>query len=218
MGDDRVRSIPVVENGEGLVDLRSLDALGLDSRKVDPAGSYAHLRAGVARRLAHAQAALPVGLELLVIEGFRPLELQRRYFDEYADNLRQRHPDLNASELARLVTRHVSPPDIAPHSTGAAIDLTLRKRDGAELDLGTRVNASPEESDGRCYTDATGLSPEAHANRKTLTAALTDAGLVNYPTEWWHWSYGDRYWAFVTGAPHAIYGPTEDVRIDSPAT
>ncbi|HEY5516228.1 MAG TPA: dipeptidase, partial [Pengzhenrongella sp.] len=80
MGDDRVKAISVVENGEGLVDLRSLDALGLDSRKADPAGSYAHLRAGVARRLEHAQAVLPVGLELLVIEGFRPLELQRRYF------------------------------------------------------------------------------------------------------------------------------------------
>ena len=25
-------------------------------------------------------------------------------------------------------------------------------------------------------------------------------GLVNYPTEWWHYSYGDRYWALATGA------------------
>jgi len=57
-------------------------------------------------------------------------------------------------------------------------------------------------------------APEAHANRKTLTAALTNAGLVNYPTEWWHWSYGDRYWAFVTGAPHALYGPTKCARTD----
>jgi len=36
---------------------------------------------------------------------------------------------------------------------------------------------------------------------------LHAAGLVNYPTEWWHWSYGDRYWAMATGAPAAIYGP-----------
>jgi D-alanyl-D-alanine dipeptidase len=36
---------------------------------------------------------------------------------------------------------------------------------------------------------------------------LSAQGLVNYPTEWWHWSYGDRYWALVTGAPHAPYGP-----------
>jgi hypothetical protein len=21
-------------------------------------------------------------------------------------------------------------------------------------------------------------------------------GFVNYPTEWWHFSYGDRYWAY----------------------
>jgi D-alanyl-D-alanine dipeptidase len=28
---------------------------------------------------------------------------------------------------------------------------------------------------------------------------------VNYPTEWWHWSYGDRYWALMTGAPAARY-------------
>ena len=38
---------------------------------------------------------------------------------------------------------------------------------------------------------------------------LGGAGLVNYPTEWWHWSYGDRYWALVTGAAHALYGPVD---------
>jgi D-alanyl-D-alanine dipeptidase len=29
----------------------------------------------------------------------------------------------------------------------------------------------------------------------------------NYPTEWWHWSSGDRYWALITKADNAIYGP-----------
>ena len=37
--------------------------------------------------------------------------------------------------------------------------------------------------------------------------SLRGAGLVNYPTEWWHWSYGDRYWALMTGARAALYGP-----------
>lgn len=40
-----------------------------------------------------------------------------------------------------------------------------------------------------------------------LSAALTAGGLVNYPTEWWHWSFGDRYWALATEADHAVYGP-----------
>jgi D-alanyl-D-alanine dipeptidase len=30
---------------------------------------------------------------------------------------------------------------------------------------------------------------------------------VNYPTEWWHWSFGDRYWAYATGAGRSHYGP-----------
>jgi D-alanyl-D-alanine dipeptidase len=212
MGDDRVATIPVVENGEGLVDLRSLGVLGLDSRKADPDGSYAHLRSGLVRRLEKAQALLPAGVELLVLEGFRPVALQQRYFSEYEEDLRRLHPHLSASEIARLASRYVSPPEIAPHSTGAALDLTLRTTDGAELDLGTRVNASPEESEGRCYADAADLSPTARANREVLTAALSAANVVNYPTEWWHWSYGDRYWALVTDSPHALYGPTELAR------
>ena len=36
--------------------------------------------------------------------------------------------------------------------------------------------------------------------------ALQAVGFVNYPTEYWHWSYGDRYWAYQKGQPAAIYG------------
>ena len=43
--------------------------------------------------------------------------------------------------------------------------------------------------------------------RELLARVLTRHGLVNYPTEWWHWSYGDRYWAFTTGHGTALYGP-----------
>ncbi|MFD8455676.1 M15 family metallopeptidase domain-containing protein [Streptomyces antimycoticus] len=45
------------------------------------------------------------------------------------------------------------------------------------------------------------------SHRDILGTALTAAGLVNYPTEWWHWSYGARYWALQTGAAVARYGP-----------
>jgi zinc D-Ala-D-Ala dipeptidase len=55
-------------------------------------------------------------------------------------------------------------------------------------------------------TDAANLSAMARRNRRVLMTALAAAGLVNYPTEWWHWSYGDRYWALLTGQPAAIYG------------
>ncbi len=111
--------------------------------------------------------------------------------------------------MRSAASRYVSPPEIAPHSAGAAVDLTLADADGRELDLGTRMNASPEESAGACYTQAATITAEAREHRDILGAALTSAGLVNYPTEWWHWSYGDRYWALESGAIAACYGPKE---------
>jgi D-alanyl-D-alanine dipeptidase len=36
---------------------------------------------------------------------------------------------------------------------------------------------------------------------------MEGAGLVNYPSEWWHYSYGDRLWAELTGSPVAFFAP-----------
>ncbi|MEU6310653.1 M15 family metallopeptidase [Streptomyces sp. NPDC047014] len=208
MSDPRVAAIPVAENGDPLTDVRTADgAILLDDRRSDPARAFAHLRSSVLDRLQHAQSLLPDGLRLLVVEGFRPPELQQRYFTEYAAELRAVRADWSAEELRAQASRYVSPPEIAPHSAGAAVDLTLVDADGAELDMGTRVNADPEESAGACYTLADGIPRQARLHRATLSRALGAAGLVNYGTEWWHWSFGDRYWALMTGAPTALYGP-----------
>jgi len=113
-------------------------------------------------------------------------------------------------ELARLTSRFVSPVEVAPHVAGAAVDLTLVDVCGEELDLGTAIDATPEQSDGRCYFSAAGIGADARAHRDLLAAVLAGQGLVNYPTEWWHWSFGDRYWALLTGARHAVYGPVSE--------
>ncbi|MET9317200.1 M15 family metallopeptidase [Kribbella sp. NPDC003505] len=89
---------------------------------------------------------------------------------------------------------------------GAAADLTLVGAHGP-LDLGTPIDATPEQSSGACFFAAANISREARTNRSLLADVLTAAGLVNYPTQWWHWSFGDRYWAFVEDRPNALYGP-----------
>ncbi|WP_234307627.1 MULTISPECIES: M15 family metallopeptidase [unclassified Streptomyces] len=208
MSDPRVAAIPVQERGEVLLDTRA-HGLRVDDRKQDAAGAWAHVRQGVLTRLQQAQSLLPGGVQLLFIEGYRPPSLQRRYFEEYFDELARAHPDWQAAELREAASRFVSPPEIAPHSAGAAVDVTLIDHQGRELDMGTRVNASPEESEGACYTDAPNLSARARTNRATLGDALSTAGLINYGTEWWHWSFGDRYWALQTQQPAALYGPIE---------
>lgn len=80
-------------------------------------------------------------------------------------------------------------------------------RDGVELDLGTRMNATPEESAGRCYTHHPDVVGEAAHWRQVLLEVMEAAGFVNCATEWWHFSFGDRYWALLTGADSAVYGP-----------
>ena len=208
MGDPRVAGIPVVESGEPLVDAATGGVL-VDRRYATPAGTWRLVRAGVRDRLAVAAAALPDGLRLLLVEGHRLPSQQLAHFTEYRDELAAADPGLSAAELDRLASRYIAPPGVAPHTAGAAVDLTLCTDAGVELDMGTRVNATPEESSLRCYTAAPDLDDDARADRDLLCRVLAAAGLVNYPTEWWHWSYGDRYWALQTGAPTALYGPVE---------
>ncbi|WP_073946094.1 M15 family metallopeptidase [Streptomyces kebangsaanensis] len=209
MSDPRIAAIPVADCGEPLIDVRLQESLAVDSRKTDRSGAFAHLREGVLTRLLKAQKLLPDGIRLLFVEGYRPPALQRHYFEQYATELQAGNPGWSPAQVREATSRYVSPPEIAPHSAGAAVDLTLISADGRELDMGTRVNASPEESGGACFTNAGNVDAGARANRRILGDALTAAGLVNYPTEWWHWSYGDRYWAFSTRAGSAIYGPRE---------
>jgi D-alanyl-D-alanine dipeptidase len=206
MSDPRVTAIPVSDNGEDLCDVRG-HGFRVSSYRADDTGGFTRVRVGLASRLARAAEALPRGVHLLIIEGYRPPALQRRYFDGYLGSLRAAAPASDEVQLRVLASRYVSPPEIAPHSAGAAIDLTLCAADGTELDLGTAVNATPEQSAGACYTRHPSVTGRARRNRDILAEALHTAGLVNYPTEWWHWSYGDRYWAMETGAPAALYGP-----------
>ncbi|MFT3860967.1 M15 family metallopeptidase [Micropruina sp.] len=206
ISDPRVVDISVADNGEPLDDLQGLPRVRVDRRKSDHSGGWHLARRGLAQRLAAAAASLPPGLELLIVEAYRSLERQSGYWNHYCAQLHEHYPGLSPELLYDLASRWVAPPNVAPHCTGGAVDLTLCGTDGAELDLGTALDATPEQSDGACYTDAEVAEPAA-TNRAVLVRALRGAGLVNYPTEWWHWSYGERYWAFSTGAGAALYGP-----------
>ncbi|MEV0794266.1 M15 family metallopeptidase [Kribbella sp. NPDC050459] len=197
LSDDRITGIPAIESGEPLVDLFTRDVL---------TSGQQFAREPVADRLALADTFLPAGIRLHVVEGLRPVESQQAIWDGYRAELEHLQPGLAAHEVDRLASRFVSPIEVAPHVAGAAVDLTLVGAHGP-LDLGTPIDATPEQSSGACFFAATNISREARTNRSLLADVLTAAGLVNYPTEWWHWSFGDRYWAFVEDRPNALYGP-----------
>ncbi|WP_433366343.1 M15 family metallopeptidase [Actinoplanes sp. CA-142083] len=195
LSDPRVSAVPVRDAGVPFVRLGA--EFGV---------ARAWVRADLAERLGWAREALPAGLSLRVVEGHRELARQTEIIDAYAAELRAADPGVTEAELRRLTSRFVAPVEVAPHVAGAAVDLTLAGPDG-DLDMGTPIDATPEESGGACYFAAGNVGVEARANRMLLGRVLGGAELVNYPTEWWHWSYGDRYWALMTGAPAALHGP-----------
>ncbi|GAA1890030.1 M15 family metallopeptidase [Asanoa iriomotensis] len=209
ISDPRVAAVPLGDNGEPLVDLRTVPELSVDARLADSRGAFARIREGALDRLLAAQRSLPSGLRLLVVEAYRPLRLQRTYFDDYRAELRSLYPAWDESRVYLEASKYVSPPEVAPHSTGGTVDLTLAGSDGLELDMGTAVNDSPVASGNACFTAAAHIPVAARRNRFVLGSALRSAGFVNYPTEWWHWSFGDRYWALASGAPRTRYGPVD---------
>ncbi|MEK6310789.1 MAG: M15 family metallopeptidase [Curtobacterium sp.] len=199
INDPRVLAVPVRPVHEPLVRLADR---GVRSASSGPGGL---VRLGVADRLVRADRALPAGVHLLVVEGFRTLEAQCAIIDDYRATLAALHPDATAGELDDLVSRFVAPAQAAPHVAGAAVDCTLVDDDGARLWMGTAIDDTPERSGGRCFTGSPDIDDEARANRAVLASVLEPVGMVNYETEWWHWSHGDRYWAYRTGAAAARY-------------
>jgi zinc D-Ala-D-Ala dipeptidase len=218
LADPRIASIPIRDAGEPLVRLSASHGISVAATSLEPPlgvggaaahDAYAHVREGLAVRLERAATRLPGGLRLHVVEGYRTPAAQRAYFEAYRRTLLLLDPHLAPEEGRVLTSRFVAPPEVAGHPSGAAVDITLIDRHGRPLDMGTPIDATPEDSAGACYLDSPVIDADVRARRRVLAACLEGEGLVNYPTEWWHWSYGDRYWAFATGSGHANYGPIE---------
>ena len=204
----KLRAVPIEDNGDPLVDPRTLSKrihFAQKHPKFEGMPRTPKVRKGVAERLAQAAESLPAGIDMVIIEGFRPLAQQRFMYEELKKEFAAKHPEWGKATLHRITNTMSAPPDDScppPHSTGGAVDLSLLRVKGGEwLDM-----TSPFEMDDTSAPgDTPGLSDEAKANRRLLFDALEETGLTNYLGEWWHWSYGDSWWALRVGAKKALY-------------
>lgn len=141
-------------------------------------------------------------LTFKVTDSYRPLSLQKKYFEEVWEKFSDQ--GLVGQDLYIAVSNVISDPGkCPPHSTGGTIDVTLFDlANNQELDLGTPVD---KIDDPKTYTFDTTIINDTRKYRLILYTSLIQAGFVNAPVEWWHYSYGDQEWAIRTGAPVAIY-------------
>ncbi|QQO07384.1 M15 family metallopeptidase [Breznakiella homolactica] len=214
--DERIQNIFVADTEEPFADLRGFHGrIQVDESMAQIASRsefFCFCRAGVAEKLAESTAFLPRNLSYCVKEAYRPLSIQRRSVNSVLNRYEKQYPDLSRDALLRKVYAYVAPESVAPHPTGGALDLTLVDENGTELPMGTVFNADPAAVQNKTYTETPLITGEEKRNREILGYALEKAGFVNYPSEWWHWSYGDRYWGFVKNTP-ALYPQIEETGI-----
>lgn len=204
-----LRHIPIRECGEPLVDYRKLSdrfVLGF------PPFQYRRetlARESVVAALVTAAGRLPKDLRLGITEGWRAPHIQRRMYLGVWQIFAERHPDWSETKLKRVVNRYTAPINNRvppPHSTGGAVDVFLVGPDGKRMSVSTPFD--PRDPHGFSM-DAAGLAPESVERRQILKEIFTGTVLTNYPSEWWHWSYGDQGWAYRGREEFALYAPIE---------
>ncbi|MCB1537935.1 MAG: hypothetical protein H6865_04045 [Rhodospirillales bacterium] len=201
-------SIPIQECDEPMVDLAqypiALEPMAF--RKGYTANPQLWARVSVAAKLEQIQHDVldAQGLRLKVFDAWRPRAVQDRLYAACWKTLAEQDPERTKEENEALADlRVVQGSDeglIPPHTTGGALDVTLiDTHENAELGMGSPY-LGWDPGQGMDYD---------HRNQphlRTLTIAMTQAGFVQDPYQWWHFDYGNQKWARVTGAGVAIYG------------
>ena len=167
------------------------------------------MRQGVYERLLLAESYLPRGLKFKLYDAWRPFDVQLSLYNEYRSKVAKENPGISDEEADNLTMLFVSKPlkdeFLGPvHATGGAIDLTIATENGLELDMGTPFDFFGDMANTD-YFEKNPVNIAARDNRRMLCHVMSEAGFTNLPTEWWHYDYGNRFYAYYSGE-NAVYG------------
>ncbi len=169
-----------------------------------------YVRRTVYEKLLIAQNLLPEGYKIRIWDAWRPFSLQQEIFKKYYKDIVENFAlsDIPLHQQQKIISNYVSFPNdnrMYPplHTTGGAVDVTLLDPLGNEVEMGTAFDEFSPKAHTR-YFEENPFNPNVCENRRILYTCMTFAGFVNLPSEWWHYSYGDRIWAYYNNTP-ALY-------------
>lgn len=139
--------------------------------------------------------------KLIVVFGFRDMKIQEKFFNEIYNDVKDKFDD--QMEMYEYIHEKIAVPEVAGHPTGGAVDIAIYDETKGEiLDFGSEIL---DWETTKCYYHSEEISEEAIKNRKLLRKIMTEQGFAPYDGEWWHFSYGDREWAFYYKKDEALY-------------
>lgn len=220
------QQVPIVECGEPLVPI-SLDfaiesphpyqQLGAIYQKRSP---Y-YLRQSVLDNLRQAQTKLQQShpcWQIKIFDAYRPIVVQQFMVDYtfaqvvqsqglIADNLSQRERDRIWQQVYQIwAVPSLDPRTPPPHSTGAAIDITLVDDTGETVNMGSEIDELSERSHPDYFAHSTDpLEQQYHAHRQLLHDVMYWAGFMRHPGEWWHFCYGDQMCSWLKNQENPNY-------------
>ncbi|MCC0177787.1 D-alanyl-D-alanine dipeptidase [Waterburya agarophytonicola K14] len=211
--------IPIKDCGEPLIAIPlSNFAVELPHPYVKLGAEYGErspycLRQGVVKALLQAQFILEKRYphwKIKIYDAYRPVGVQQFMVNYTYETLVKSHnlpeKQLSAQQRQDLwgqVYQLWAAPSLdrkmpPPHSTGAAVDVTIVNDRGEALDMGGEIDELSERSHPDYYiSDRDGENQQYHFNRQLLYRVMTKAGFCQHPREWWHFSLGDQMWAWL---------------------
>jgi zinc D-Ala-D-Ala dipeptidase len=227
------QKIPIVECGESLV------AIPCDRFAIEQPHPYVkvgapygdkspyYLRQTVLERLLQAQRSLQdrcPNWRIQIFDAYRPLAVQQ-YMVDYSFAQAVADQGLRLDELSEAQRERcwqqvyqfwaVPSPDPAtppPHSTGAAVDVTLVDAIGAAVDMGSPIDEMTPRSYPNYFADPQMGGSTFHQHRQLLRHVMVEAGFRQHPREWWHFSWGDQLWAWLMNEMNQKNAPTNSVQ------
>lgn len=214
------RQVPLHEGGEELVPIPRGPFAFFDPHPYVAAGAgplYGQtspymLRRSVLQAVEKAQKDLEArkkGWKIMFFDAFRPNDVQLYMVEQEfrklaaADGL---DPNALTPEQREAIAPRVwrlwaypseDPATPPPHSTGAAMDVTLADETGCPVFMGSELDENSDRSYPDYFDKADNEAGKlASANRALLNDIMTNAGFMRWHNEWWHFSLGDQMWCW----------------------
>jgi len=144
---------------------------------------------------------------LQIFDAYRPISVQQFMVDyTFGEVVQEKNlePETLSEEQQQEIWQQVyqfwaqpnhNPMTPPPHSTGAAVDVTLVDATGTPVDMGSPI----DEISPRSYPDYYASEPNKpyHAHRQLLRDVMYSAGFLRHREEWWHFSLGDQMWVWL---------------------
>lgn len=204
--ESQLSKIKIDDCGEKLVDIRDYCPKILIDEGLKKGKNKPLVRKTIALMLNKTRKYLPSYMTIIVRDAYRPLSEQRRIYKSYLKRFRRENPKWSWERVKLEVNKYVINPNSnipSGHATGAAVDVSLAYvKNGRRLKMKTSKLTFKEQ----VIIQNPKLPKNILKNRMVLYDAMKNAGFVNYPLEWWHYSYGDIFAVAVSGGKTAKYG------------